>query len=413
MNTTAPQTRVFQWPRLAAIAALSACCFFFFRMHGVPMLRTVSVSAGVGLFFVFLWLAESRSQPPQARSGKKRDGFDWGMHYMRGFAIVCIMLSHFCVRTGWSPFAAGFLRSSTVFFLFISGYLCQYLAFRRPVDTGQYYLSKVKNVISPYVVCSLATLAAVCLLQAKRAGVIAPSEISLRSLPNILLLGWAQRPYWYIPFVVILFLVSPWLTRIGNRTLLWLLVVSFFAAVCFPGRPLGNLTWNPVVSLYRYVYFTWAYLLGFAYARWKARIDPHLGAYAIPALLLGILLGFRTMFPSGQYSDFILSGSFAWSVQKLFFLVPVLWLANRVRSVRIPLFDWLATYSFTLFFLHHFFIQDYIGLMARVSGTLGAGTLVQTAVHIALTVVFLAQNLLLAVMLKQVCGHWSRQFIGA
>ena len=413
MNAPASQTRAFPWARLAALVALPTLCFFYFRLHGVAVAGTAAVSAGMGFFFAFLWLLESRLQTPRAGSGKKREGFDWGMHYMRGFAIVCIMLSHFCVRTGWSPFAAGFLRSSTVFFLFISGYLCQYLAFRRPVDTGQYYLSKVKNVISPYLVCSLVSLAAVCLLQAKRAGVIGPSEISLRSLPNILLLGWAQRPYWYIPFVVVLFLVSPWLTRIGNRTLLWLLVVSFFVAVCFPYRPMGNLTWNPVVSLYRYVYFTWAYLLGFAYARWKALIDPHLRAYAIPALLLGTLLGLRTMFPAVPYSDFILSGAFAWSVQKLFFLVPVLWIANRVRSVRIPLFDWLATYSFALFFLHHFFIQDYVGLMARVSGTLGAGTSVQTAVHIALTVAFMAQNLLLAVMLKQVCGRWSRQFIGA
>ena len=399
--------------RALACFALSGATAAYLACHGAGTKKVVVSSALLLIGFLAIWLAERRFCGPEKPPAPKRPDFDWGMHYMRGFAIVCIMLTHFFGRTGSAKFAHAFLTSSTIFFLFISGYLCQYLAFRRPVKTGMYYRSKLKNVVSPYVVCSFATMAAVWLLQAKRVGVVAPASISVRNIPNILLLGWAQRQYWYIPFVVILFLVSPWLTRIGNRTLLWLLVVSFFAAVCFPGRPLGNLTWNPVVSLYRYVYFTWAYLLGFAYARWKDRIDPHLGAYAIPALLLGTLLGFRTMFPAGLYSDFILSGSFAWSVQKLFFLVPVLWIANRVRSVRIPLFDWLATYSFTLFFLHHFFIQDYIGLMARMSGTLGAGTLVQTAVHIALAVVFVAQNLLLAVILKQVSGRWSRQFIGA
>lgn len=413
MNTPVSQVRNFQWPRLATIIALSFLCFFYFHSHGVSAVRTLMVSLGVGLFFAFLWFAESRVQTSIPRSGKTRDGFDWGMHYMRGFAIVCIMLTHFCGKTGWEQFSIGFLRSSTIYFLFISGYLCQYLAFRRPVDTGQYYLSKLKNVISPYVICSFATMAAVCLLQDKRVCVISPSAISVRALPNILLLGWAQRQYWYIPFVVILFLFSPWLTRISNRRLLWLLVVSFFAAICLPWRPPSYMTWHPIVALYRYAYFSWGYLLGFAYARWKAQIDPHLHAYVIPALLLGTLLGVQEMFPTIIPPRLVLSGSFAWTLQKLFFLVPVLWIANRIRSIRIPLFDWLATYSFTLYFLHYFFVQDYIAFVALAGKVIGPCTFLQTCAHIGLAVVFVAQNLLLALMLKKVCGHWSRQFIGA
>lgn len=232
------------------------------------------------------------------------------------------MLTHFFGQTGAARFSVAFLRSSTIYFLFISGYLCQYLANRRKVDTGQYYLAKLKNVISPYVVCSFATMAAVCLLQGHRVCVISPAHISIRSVPNILLLGWAQRQYWYIPFVVVLFLVSPWLTRIGNRSLLWLLVVSFFTAVCLPWRPPSYMTWHPGVALYRYVYFSWGYLLGFAYARWKAQIDPHLHAYAIPALLLGTLLGFHEMFPASIPSRFVLSGSFAWTLQNSFSSFP-------------------------------------------------------------------------------------------
>lgn len=412
MNTPVSKIRAFQWSRLATIVALSFFCFFYFHCHGISTVRSVAVSFGVGLFFAFLWIAESLGHSPPSRPGKTRDGFDWGMHYMRGFAIVCIMLTHFFGQTGAARFSVAFLRSSTIYFLFISGYLCQYLANRRKVDTGQYYLAKLKNVISPYVICSFATMAAVCLLQGHRVCVISPAQISIRSVPNILLLGWAQRQYWYIPFVVVLFLVSPWLTRIGNRSLLWLLVVSFFTAVCLPWRPPSYMTWHPGVALYRYVYFSWGYLLGFAYARWKAQIDPHLHAYAIPALLLGMLLGFHEMFPSSIPSRFVLSGSFAWTLQKLFFLVPVLWIANRIRSIRIPLFDWLATYSFTLFFLHYFFVQDYIALVAW-AGKATSCTVLQICAHIGLAVVFMAQNLLLAFMLKKVCGHWSRQFIGA
>ena len=52
-----------------------------------------------------VWLAERLICGPSAETPpRKKRGFDWGMHYMRGFAIVCIMLTHFFGRTGAAPF---------------------------------------------------------------------------------------------------------------------------------------------------------------------------------------------------------------------------------------------------------------------------------------------------------------------
>ena len=84
---------------------------------------------------------------------------------------------------------------------------------------------------------TIATILAVLIIDAKRFGIIEPADISLKAIPNIFLQDWAQRQYWYIPFVTALPLISPWLTRIGNRTLAWLSVVPFALTVSFPYRP--------------------------------------------------------------------------------------------------------------------------------------------------------------------------------
>lgn len=407
-----PASRPFDFLRAAAIALLGGGAFAYLRHGGASQPRALAVALAGVAALAALWAAERLSghgAPPAAPKAKKA-GFDWGMHYLRGFAIVCIMLTHFFGRTGAAKFAHAFLTSSTIYFLFISGYLCQYLAFRRPVDPGKYYLSKLKNVVSPYIVCSLATIAAVLALRTERIGVIEPSAVTLPSMPDILLLGWAQRQYWYIPFVVLLFLVSPRLTRVSDRTLAWLTLVFFFLAVCFPHRPPSHLTWSLSKLLYRFAYFGWGYLIGFAYARWKDRIDPHLRAYVLPALLLGLALGIGK---ASWMPDHVLRGSFAWSLQKLFFLVPVLCVANWLRSTRVAILDWLATYSFTLFFLHYFFVRDYAVLQDALFARVHPGSFGEVCIRIGLAAAFVGQNLLLAVLLKKASGRWSRSVIGA
>lgn len=403
------------WLRLGAIAVLTFFGLFYFRSQGVTPIRSAAVSVGMSIFFLLLWLVESRWTTNAPTPPKKRSSFDWGMHYVRGFAIVCILLTHFFQKTDAVRFAHAFLLSSTIYFLFISGYLCQFLAFRHPVVAKTYYFSKLKNVIAPYVVFTIATILAMLIINAKRAGIIAPADISLKAMPNIFLLGWAQRQYWYIPFVTVLFLISPWLTRTGNRTLVWLSVVSFVLAVCFPYRPSSHLTWDIPMSLYRLVYFSWAYFFGFAYARWKKQIDLDLGAYAIPAFLIGMALGIGMLSRTkvAWLPSHFLSGPFALSFQKILFLIPILYVANKVRSVRIPLFDWLATYSFTLFFLHYFFLSDYAALQAAIFSHMGAAMLPKLCVRIGLSVLFVGQCLILSILLKTACGRWSRSFVGS
>ena len=70
--------------------------------------------------------------------------------------------------------------------------------------------------------------------------------------------------------------------------------------------------------------------------------------------------------------------------------------------------DAFAEYSFTLFFLHYFFIQDYVRIQSRLRGAISIRIL-----DPILIVLFVFQVLAVAVVLKKALGRCSRSFIGA
>lgn len=352
--------------------------------------------------------------------------FDWGMHHLRAFAIVCILIEHLWWNIGLFQPAQAFFVGSTFYFLFISGYLCQYLELRRPTETKTYYRKKWTNVICPYLVWSITTIAVVRFADVHRAGVLSPELVRWDNLSRLLLFGWAQAPYWYVPFVSVLFLVSPWLWQRKTSELAWLFLVSFSFAVCLPFRPSSHFDGNPAMAFFQYVYFVWSYLLGFLYARLKPRIDPFLESYAVPALGFGILLGLGLLAPEAftivcaseidpndALRETVLGGPLARSFQKLFFLVPAIVLANRFSGKRIAVLDWLATCSFSMYFSHHFFVSDFVRLQDRLFSLVQPNAFGKALLQMVVTILFVAFNLVLAMVLKKSFGRYSRRFIGA
>lgn len=355
----------------------------------------------------------------------KRNSFDWGVHYLRAFAIVCILLNH--LWWWMSPRAArAFFVGSTIYFLFISGYLCEYLAIRHPTDPKTYYRRKCTNVVCPYLFWSLLVLLVVHYTGTERVGVISPDILSWRNLPRVFLFGWAQIPYWYIPFVCILFLVSPYLVRLNNRGLILLFFAFVSLAACIPVRPDARIDGDPVSFVLQYTCFGWSYLLGFVYARFKSKIDPYLNGFAIPSLAFGVLLGFRTLHPewfvlSCISSDalkpfssiFVLGGWPAQALQKLFFLVPVIVLSNRFSGKRMALLDCLAKCSFTMYFAHYFFVTDFVRLYRMILPEFSSGPILRGVVICGVSLLFVMFNLFLSMILKRLFGRWSRRFVGS
>lgn len=395
--------------RAVAIAVLTFGSFVYLKCLNAGGAASICGATAILLASVAVWTREKAVHcPASVKNAQRAASFDWGMHYMRGFAIVCIMLMHVQSKLGYHAFTQAFFSSSTVYFLFISGYLCQYLALRKPIQDRIYYRKKILNVILPYVICSLATAFFVWVTGSERGGIVRPQEVRFPEILKMLIAGKAQVPYWYIPFVTGLFAISPWLTRLRFSSLAWLTGVFAAIAVVFPERRIpGSSTFSVSAVLIHYSFFTVYYLIGFVYARRKDEIDRHLKSWVVPATLLGLVLGFGHLFP-GLFGLPILETESRTSFQKLFFLVPVLLVAGSLKRRKIAILDLFAEYSFALFFLHYLFIEDFVALQTRFRPALPAWIL-----DPVLIIAYLAFNLILAMCIKKAFGRWSRSVIGA
>ena len=148
------------------------------------------VGVAVLILLIVIWIWENavnkgrkgsfKSGSPNKASSKV--SFDWGMHYFWAFAILCIAVEHFLCLTGYLHWSKFWFQTGTVYFLFISGYLCQYLHNRRPDSSWNYYRKKLVNVITPYFVWSALTMLIVYFYGYSRPGVIKPSDITFENI---------------------------------------------------------------------------------------------------------------------------------------------------------------------------------------------------------------------------------------
>lgn len=311
---------------------------------------------------------------------------------------------------GHEFFAESFTQGGTIYFLFISGYLCQFLDAKKRSEPTTYYKKKLANVIAPYLVFSTLTLLTVNLFHLERPTIIAPS-LSVLTFVKVYLLGRAQGAYWYIPFVSFLFLASPFLVRLKTSKLVAATLFAFLAAAIFPKRTITfYLLYPDFLNLY--IYFTWTYLLGILYARFKPVVDPFLARYVGVFGAFGVILGLALYFP-GFLNFELCHRDFAIALEKIFFGVVVLVIFNRLKDRKIFVLDKLATYSFTLFFAHTIFIPDLVRVRDAFASTALANEVSVPLVELTLALAFLGLLTAGAAALRVISGKYSRNLIGS
>lgn len=320
--------------------------------------------------------------------------FDWGMHYFRAFAILAIMATHYAASFGYTKLVSSALTSSTIYFLFISGYLCQFIDAKRRDQPTVYYRKKLTNVICPFLIFSL--------VFAALKGQLAFSVSFLKTL----LCGQVQGQYWYIPFVSFLFLASPLFCRLGNRTMLAMTGIALALFFVFPFRPdTFTIAWPD--TFYLYSYFSVFYLLGFVYFRYRDRVDVWLKRFcpltALGAVVLLVLL-WTGVEMSGRCHGWAVCG------QRFLTMCVALVALSYLRDKRITVLDLLAQYSFTLYFIH-------FGLYALTHGVhdrlIALSHLPAPLADVVLFFVYLALMMGIAVCGKKVLGRFSRMVMGS
>jgi hypothetical protein len=164
----------------------------------------------------------SHADPSASSINQKQSSFLRYVHNFRGTAILFIVVGHTMQVVMWQDypelrvFLNVVLQNGSVYFVFIAGFLFQYLSRKYAYKT--YLISKLQNVLLPYFLISIPAI----LYWLLRGG---PGDVDIASFLYLPPLGKAIAFYatgdhlftlWFIPMISLYYLLAPafiWIDR--------------------------------------------------------------------------------------------------------------------------------------------------------------------------------------------------------
>lgn len=334
------------------------------------------------------------------------------IHYFRGFAIINIVMIHMLfpylgehvelfknARMGVELLFA----DSTLYFILIAGFLFSYLSYK--IRIKAYYKVKFKNVILPYIIITFL----VTLFKSRHELADLNVLAFFNSFMENVLLGKALIPFWYIPFVAVVFFISPFFLMLSDQTFKKITIVAIFLPL-LGTRPSIDLT------VWHFFYYVPVYMLGILIARNYSEILTQIMRYKIwlyvTIVVSSLVLLYNLQIPNETYflQRNVYYGLFY--IQKLAISFVLLDFLQRFDSKKINWLDYLAVYSFSIYFLHS--IVQYpvqkIMYMAPLRPYIDQAPVLYIFL---VAVVILVVTLLVCILLNRVLGRYSRMLIGA
>jgi surface polysaccharide O-acyltransferase-like enzyme len=213
--------------------------------------------------------------------------------------------------------------------------------------------------------------------------------------------------YWYIPFIMLMFLVSPLILKFidvefSNKILI---TVVLFLLSSFFQRP--SLGLNPFHSL---VYFLPFYLFGIIYAERAELLNTWLKNNVLLTFCSWILvLVVMTFFgQSGNINKDIPWHYFGFDwmvIQKITLIFTMLSFLQRFLQSRNEFLEFIANISFALFFIHPLVLSfvSLIGFNQQLSGFLG---------FVILAIFVVSSSIILTFYAEKALGEKSKFIIG-
>lgn len=339
------------------------------------------------------------------------------IHSFRAVAILFIVAGH-CVylfeweRVRWQELLMkSLMQNGTVLFVFVAGFLFQHLSHK--FEYRRYLKSKLRNVISPYVIISLPMIVVQALSQR---GAFDPAyehhwPTVAQNVAWSLLTGYHILPFWFIPMIAVFYLMAPvllWIDRDGRGYyfLPLLLVVTVFVH-----RP-SDFThiWHSCV------YFLPVYLFGMWFSHYRERAMAWHDRWLPFLLLLVVGLVWLEVVHYGRGGAIGSAAMFSTengvfgtnALQKVLLCGVLLVILRRCGKLLDSKLSYMADVSFGIYFLHMYFIQAYTRFVA--GDVFPAASLLRYWLAVATVVALCVVCLWLA---KRILGRYSRQVVGS
>lgn len=336
-------------------------------------------------------------------------------NYFRAVSIIFIVIGHcdvFFDDIKPDVFIALFYNLSfggTSLFVFISGFLFHHIFLKR-YNYKQFAFKKVQKVLLPYSLMSIAPIINYVFVKERPIGgdtffiSDATGVYETYILPSLkyYMSGEHMMAYWYIPFIMVVFFMSPlhvYFSRLKISMQLILIFILFIISTLIH-RPVESAGFYLLQSV---VYFTPIYLLGITCSQHKEFIYMKFQGKEYVFLVISILLALIQYHNGliGNYHKlpFNFNGIDLMIIQKaslcLFFMV---WL-HRFEDKEFKILEVLASTSFGIFFIHGFVIffmrklQIKFGLIISFNFWLSYVMLVVIVILISLSITLFLRKL--------------------
>ncbi|UII30972.1 acyltransferase [Fulvivirga ulvae] len=348
----------------------------------------------------------------------KKEGYLNYIHLFRGFAILIIVGIHCRISFRWpkdSIFRDVFitlLDNGTVLFVFIAGFLFQYL--KGKYEYSSYLKRKTKYVILPYLIAS--TPAIIIDLYSKIPPVWLPENLvdqpKIFQALYMIATGKHLGPFWFIPMIVIFYLISPLLLRIDRPGFYKFIFPVLFIAGLFTYR-FGFFS-NTIDS---FIHYLPVYIFGMGAARYRKELINLKTSWAI--LLVIIYCTIATLeviniIAIPKLSSFEVARTapyFAFNFSKLkvsllcIILLRGFYVLNRDSLILKALGD----YSFGIYFVHLYVITACEMVMKLIQPDFKLGPLT----FLFYTALVSGLSIMIVIAIKKVFPRYSRLLIGS
>lgn len=331
----------------------------------------------------------------------KKAGFLNHIHNFRGVAILFVVAGH--IQLYWKPNAfmekalESLFQNGTVLFVFIAGYLFQYLS--KKYDTRTYWSKKLKFVIVPYFAVSIPGIIYRLMTVPERVLEIHPDFGSWELWQQIgwfLITGGHLLPLWFVPMITLFYIIAPLLIFMDRHPVYyWVLPFLVILSVLVPRDQLADIP-------RMFAHFLSVYVFGMFFSRYDDKIHSLSEKIYIPLTIITIGITVLSLFQAEYYGTIMY-------IQKMLFCWFFMYWLKRVDRFVPKFFSSLAEYSFGIFFLHYYFLLGLRLVAQSYNQSWLDGNLVIWVIHFTLIIIL---NMLVIFVVKRFFVHKSRYLIG-
>ncbi|MFT6203401.1 MAG: surface polysaccharide O-acyltransferase-like enzyme [Spirosomataceae bacterium] len=348
------------------------------------------------------------------------------INYFRGISIIFIVFGH-CLTLAdytYDSIAGNTLfnltKGGTVFFVFISGFLFHHIFYEK-FRFKDFIMKKTKYVLVPYLILSTIPIVHL-LISTSISGILSSSTFSLKyesllSFPilNHYFTGSDKNfvGYWYIPFIIIVFVMSPIFIRFIQLRLKTQILTTLLLLICSIFMHRG--TYLNAFSVFQNVlFFTPVYLLGIILSKKKDLIYSKLTGkefyiLSLP-LTLAIIQAYIGRFGTYHKAPFTFGGIDLMIIQKILLCLFFMIFLNRFENYKLRFLEIIAANSFGVYFTHGIIISFFTTIKKKLDFSFTSNSFIT---YCLVTILIFFISIIATLFVKRLFPKYSRYLIGS